>query len=223
MVTAATLRQAGQDQRSFRRRTIARNKKPTGLRPAAKSWELRKISGVRPSRCAPMPEQRARGLNGTCPHFCRHRPRREETRLLLRGLRRRCFLGGWRRLLHRCRRLRRGSLGRSLGRSCLLCSGLGRGLGSRLPGRSGFLCRSGLLGRCSLLCGCGAGLGGRCLLRRRFRGGLGCRLFGRCRLCLRRCRLRFGSGCCFLDRGRGFRRRRFYRCFLCRCLGCRRF
>lgn len=172
---------------------------------------------------APQCQSRGRGLNGTCPHFCRHGPRREETRLLLRGLRRRCFLGGWRRLLHRCRRLRRGSLGRSLGRGCLLGSGLGRGLGSRLPGRSGFLCRSGLLGRCSLLCGCGAGLGGRCLLRRRFRGGLGCRLFGRCRLCLRRCRLRFGSGCCFLDRGRGFRRRRFYRCFLCRCLGCRRF
>lgn len=178
----------------------------------AKSWELRKIPPPLFSS-ASIPKQRARHLDGIRPHIFRQA--REETRLLLRlGLGRRSFL-------HCCRRLRRGGLCRSLGLGgcslglggcCLLRGGLRRCLCNGLLSRRRFLCW------CSLLCRRSLGLGRRCFLHCWFCRGLCGRLLGRCRFCLR-----LGSRCCFLNRSCCFRRRCLYWCFLCRCLGCRRF
>lgn len=159
--------------------------------------------------CASTPVRRARCIQGTRPHVPVLSPTREETRLLLRGLRRRLL--GRRCLLHRCRRLRRGCLDRSLGWRCFLRRRFCHSLCSRL------------LGRCCLLCRCSLGLGRCCLLHCGFRRSLCSRLLCRCCFCLGRCGLRLGSGCCFLHCSRGLRRCCFYWCFLCRCLGCRRF
>lgn len=118
----------------------------------------------------------------------------------------RSWLG--RRLLGRCRFCCRPR--RSFRGSRLLSSGFGCGFGRRLG------CR--LLGRRRLR----RGFRWRCLLHCRLRDSLGCRrLLSRCCLRCRLCR-RLGRRC-FLHCSRGLRRDRFCGCFLCRCLGCRRF
>ncbi|PWJ93001.1 hypothetical protein C8D77_102778 [Mesorhizobium loti] len=195
----------------------------------AKSWELRKDILRPPLSRLPTTEAMSGAPVRHPPLVSRHRPRRGKTRLLLAGLRGCCLrLGRGCRFLHRCRRLR---CRRLLCRCSLRCRFLGR-----CSFRSRLLCRCRLLhcGFCRSLCSRLLGRRrlrsrlcrrlGRCrLLHCRFCSGLYCRLLGRCCFCLGRGRLRLGSRCCFLHCSCDLRRRCFYGCFLCRCLGRRRF